>query len=51
MELNDHFRLGMLNLMKEQSVQFGTDGDNEEGDVKNSSLISTELELEGMGNM
>jgi hypothetical protein len=51
MKLNDHFRLGMLNLMKEKSDQFGTDGDNEEEDIENSSLISTEPELEDMGNM
>ena len=37
--------------MKEKNVQFGTDSGNKEGDTEDSSLISAELELEGMGNM
>ena len=49
-KLVDHFRRGMLISQKEKSVQFGVDGENEEGDIEDS-LISTELELEDMVNL
>ena len=50
-KLDDHFRLGMLNLMKAKRVQFGADSGNEEGDIEDSTLISVELQLEDMGVM
>ena len=49
--LDDHFRQGMLNLLKEKSVQFGADGNKGDGDIEDSTLIFAELELEDMVNM
>jgi hypothetical protein len=40
----------MLISLKEKNIQFGVNGENEEEDIEDS-LISTELELEDMGNL
>jgi hypothetical protein len=50
MKLNDHFRLGMLNLLREKNIQFGADS-NEEQDIEDNLLNSAELELEDIRNI
>jgi hypothetical protein len=51
--LPDHFRRGMLIMQKEKSVQFGTSGNDDEGEsnMEDSSHNAGNLELDDIGGI